>query len=146
MMFKPKCLALCSGIKAGIKGAIHAFSSMFDELSNDGWGLLLMDASNAFNSVNRAAAIWNSRILWSRSSRYIFNAYQGYAMLFIAGSKAYILIREGVTQGDPMAMLVYGIAILPLTKKLKNLEKWKQNWYADDSACLAKFKELKEWL
>jgi len=51
-----------------------------------------------------------------------------------------------VTQGDAMAMLVYGIAILPLTKKLKNLEKWKQNWYADDSACLAKFKELKEWL
>ena len=143
-----ECLAdqLCSGIKAGIEGAIHAFSSMFDELSNDGWGLLLMDASNAFNSVNRAAAIWNSRILWSRSSRYIFNAYQGYAMLFIAGSKTYILSREGVTQGDPMAMLVYGIAILPLTKKLKNLEKWKQNWYAVHSACLAKFKELKEWL
>jgi len=36
---------------------------------------------------------------------------------------------------------VYGIAFLPLTKKLKNLEKCKQNWYVDDSACLAKFKE-----
>jgi hypothetical protein len=56
------------------------------------------------------------------------------------------LSREGVTQGDPLAMLVYAIAVLPLTKRLKNKEKWKQNWYADDSACLAKFMELKEWL
>ena len=36
-------------------------------------------------------------------------------------------------------MLVNAIAVLPLTKKLKNKEKWKQSWYADDSACLAKF-------
>ena len=30
--------------------------------------------------------------------------------------------------------------------KLKCLDKWKQNWYADDSASLAKFQFLKEWL
>ena len=107
----------------------------------------MIDASNAFNSVNRAAAIWNSRILWSRCSRYIFNAYRGYAILFIAGSKIYILSREGVTQGDPLAMLVYAIAVLPLTKRLKkNKKNWKQNWYADVSECLAMLTLLLEWL
>jgi hypothetical protein len=38
------------------------------------------------------------------------------------------------------------IGILPLTRKLKNPEKWKQNWYADDSSCIATFDFLTEWL
>ena len=107
-------------------------------------GFLLMDASNAFNSVNRAAAIRNSRIVWSSCSRYIFNAYRGYDIFFIAGSKPYILSREGVRQGDPLAMLVYGIAILPPTKKLKNMKSGDR--IGIRTTCLAKFKELKEWL
>ena len=40
------------GLKAGVEGAIHALSDVFD-----GCGMLLMDASNAFNSVNRETAL-----------------------------------------------------------------------------------------
>ena len=143
-----ECLAdqICSGIKSGIEGSIHAFRSLYEELSIEDYGLLLIDASNAFNSISRAAAIWNTRIYWSRCSRYAFISYRGYAVLFITGSQVTLLSKEGVTQGDPLAMLVYGIGILPLTRKLKAPEKWKQNWYADDSACLAKLLLLKEWL
>ena len=54
--------------------------------------------------------------------------------------------KAGVTQGDPLAMLVYGLGMLPLTRKLKNPDKWKQNWYADDSSCIAAFEALVEWL
>ena len=74
---------LCSGLQAGMEGAIHAVHELFDMHCDDGWGLLLVDARNAFNSVNRVAALWNSRILWPRCSRYLFNTYQGYARLYI---------------------------------------------------------------
>ena len=86
-----------------------------------------MDAANAFNSMSRSAAIWNCRVLWSRSSRFIFNSYKGHAFLFVAGSSLVLLSKEGVTQGDPLAMLIYGIGVLPLTQKLKCPDKWKQN-------------------
>ena len=57
-----------------------------------------MDASNAFNSLNRAAAIWNSRILWPRCSRFLFNTYRGYASLVLQDNKK--TGKEGVGQGD----------------------------------------------
>ena len=42
---------LCSGIKGGIEGAIHAVSQLFETQCEDGDGLLLVDADNAFNSM-----------------------------------------------------------------------------------------------
>ena len=143
-----ECLAdqICSGLKSGIEGSIHAFRNLFNNHAQDGWGMLLMDAANAFNSISRSVVIWNSRVLWFRCSRFIFNSYRGFAILFIAASKVSLLSKEGVTQGDPLAMPAYGVGSLPLARKLKNPEKWKQNWYADDSSCIAVFDLLIEWL
>lgn len=50
-------------MRAGIEGAVHAINDLFDEHSNDGWGVLLVDAANAFNSINRLALLWNARVL-----------------------------------------------------------------------------------
>ena len=137
---------ICSGLKSGIEGSIHSMRNLFDEQAQDGYGLLLMDAVNAFNSMSRLAAIWNTSVLWPRCARFVFNSYRGYAVLYIAGSKQTLLSKEGVTQGDPLAMLVYGLGILPQTRKLKNPSKHKQNWYANDSGCFAQLLQLKEWL
>ena len=92
--------------------------------------------------------------------KFLFNFYQGYAVLIIRGASTYILSKEGVTQGDPLGMMFYAIALLPLTSKLKNrsaflLERaellkkkssWTQNWFADDSSCLSNLESILEWL
>ena len=62
---------------------------------------LLVEAQNAFNFVNRVAALWNARILWPQVLvQYFFTVVA--------------LSREGVTQGDPLSMLMYSITVLPL--------------------------------
>ena len=64
----------------------------------------------------------------------------------IAGSSQLILSKEGVAQGDPLSMLMYSVAILPLIRFLYDKNKWHQNWYADDSSCVGNFLNIKEWL
>ena len=133
---------LACGLKTGVEGAIHALSDVFDENKEDGCGMLLMDASNAFNSLNRETALWNARLLWPRCSRFPFITYRGFASLFIAGADEVICSREGTTQRDPLAMFFYGVPLLPLIQKLKDPKKVLQSWYVDDSAAIAKLKKL----
>ena len=48
---------LCSGLKAGIEGSVHAMRELYEEHCGNGWELLLVDAKK--NALNRAAALWN---------------------------------------------------------------------------------------
>ena len=77
---------LCSGIQAGIEAAVHSVRQIYNEKSIKGFGLLLMDADNAFNSVKRSAALWNSRVLWVRCSCFLFNSNREFALLSIKRS------------------------------------------------------------
>ena len=54
--------------KVNIQGAIHAVSQLFETQCEDGGGLLLVDADNAFNSIKRSAGLWNARVLWALCS------------------------------------------------------------------------------
>ena len=136
---------LACGVKAGIEGAVHSVEELFNSTKEDGHGLLLMDASNAFNALNRETALWNARILWPRCSRFLFNTYSGYAPLIVAGTTELLFSSEGTTQGDPLAMLFYGVSLMPLIESLKDRDKYLQTWYADDSGALGAL-ELVEWL
>jgi len=52
------------------------------------------------------------------------------ASLFIDGSTHWPC--EGTTQGDPLAMPMYAISLLPFIRKLSGLSR--QVWHADDAA------------
>ena len=86
---------LCGGIRSGIEGAVHAITDLFEEHRTSGWGVLLVDASNTFNSLNRAALLWNVRILWPRCSRFFFNTYRGSSPLVVRGSDVFLFSQEG---------------------------------------------------
>ena len=86
---------LCSGLKSGIDGAIYALWKVFAEKAGTGLGVLLIDARNAFNSLNWVLALWNARALWPLRSRFLFNTYRGHAALAVYGSKEYVYKRRG---------------------------------------------------
>ena len=118
---------------------------LFDLHTGDDWGVLFVDGRKAFNSVNRLAALWNARILWPQCYRFLFNTYCGYARLFVQGSDQVLLSKEGVTQGDPLSMMMYADALLPLIRSLEGSHRWIQNRYVDDSSCIIELFFVRRW-
>ena len=137
-------LQLCTGVKAGCEAASHAMNEIFDEAETD--GVLLVDASNAFNALNRAALLHNIQYVCPPLATYIRNCYGTPARLFVGGQE--VASAEGTTQGDPTAMDAYAIGIRPLLMMIKpheNGEKMKHVAYADDLAGGSKLELLREW-
>lgn len=114
---------LCGGLEAGIEGGIHAMCCQWGEVKDEEspWGALLVDAKNAFNEVHRTSLMWHVRHRWPSGSTFAFNAYRHSRVLVLRGFDGVLLSREGVTQGDPLAMVLYAIALLPIISKL---EQW----------------------
>jgi hypothetical protein len=102
-------------------------------------GVALIDASNGFNELNRYSMLWNVGHRWAKGRRLAFNCYRHFNILIVRkdnGDSAYTLWgEEGVSQGDPLAMVLYGIALMPLAEHLRRaVPEALTPWYADDSA------------
>ena len=62
-------LQVCAGRSAGSEAATHAMSQTFVEEGTN--GILLIDASNVFNQMNRSVALHNIQITCKEMSLYI---------------------------------------------------------------------------
>ena len=99
-------LQLCAGQPSGCEAAVHAVRNIFEEEECD--GVILVDASNVFNSINRKAMLHNIGILCPAMKIFAENCYSTSARLFITGG-AEIRSNEGTTQGDPISMALYAM-------------------------------------
>ena len=70
------------------------------------------------------------------------NTYREDSKLYIDGS--FILSQDGTTQGDPLAMPMYALGIVPLIQQLAEFEV-SQMWYADDASAGGSFLNLSSW-
>ena len=118
-------LQMCAGQIAGCEAAAHSVREHFQE--SDTEAALLVDASNAFNTLNRSIALHNVRHLCPPFSTILINSYRAHS---IDGEVLYS--QEGTTQGDPLAMPFYALATVPLITKLS--DSVDQTWYADNAA------------
>ena len=132
-------LQLCAGQIAGTEPAVHALRSSFD--SENCEALPLVDASNAFNSLNRQTALRNIRKQCPPLATVLINSYGAETDLFVDGEA--IKYSEGTTQGDPLAMPMYALATIPLIKLLN--QGANQVWYADDAAAMGKIQQVRTW-
>ena len=130
---------LAGGQIAGVEAAIHAVREKF--LQDETEAALLVDASNAFNSLNRNTSLHNIRFLCPALSTILINSYRAPTELFIDGEV--LLSQEGTTQGDPLAMPMYALATILLIKSLP--ESVSQVWYADDATALGTVSQLRVW-
>ncbi|KAG1654807.1 Down syndrome cell adhesion molecule-like protein Dscam2 [Nymphon striatum] len=134
-------LQLCAGQRAGCKAVAHAMKEIFDEDECD--AVLLVDADNAFNRINRKVMLHNICLVCPVIATYVINCYHVNARLFITGGTE-ITSQEGTTQGDPAAMPVYALATVPLLETLSTYDT-KQAAYADDLVSAGKLKSLLAW-
>ena len=134
-------LQLAAGQEGGCESAIHGMEKMFEDDQTQ--GVLLVDASNAFNCLNRKTSLLNIPFICPEFAVFIINTYRLPSRLFLPGG-TFILSNEGTTQGDNCASGFYSLSILPIILQL-SIIKCRQLWYADDAAAVGVLLALKEW-
>ena len=101
-------------------------------------GTTLIDARNGFNELIRLSVIWTVRHRWPAGAIFAFNCYKHWAQLLLRQPGELtvpILSKEGVTQGDPLSMVLYGITLAPLAEELRAADPGLLSpFYADDAA------------
>ena len=138
----------CTGLKSGIEAAVHAMRKIFEREETE--AILLVDAENAFNNLNRIAALHNIKEQCPPFYQYLQNTYRKPSKLIISNSEGHDYIRseEGCTQGDVAAMAKYALGIKPLINHLGekvDVNKCRQVWYADDSSAAGETFEMRKW-
>ena len=111
-------LQVCDEQEAGYESIIRAMHAIHEDETCE--AVLPVDASNAFNSINRNVFLHNVTIICPAFTIYVKNYYSLHSRLFIIGRNE-IRSCEETTQGNPIAMAVYAIAIIPMILMIADL-------------------------
>ena len=134
-------LQLCAGQKSGCEAAVHSMANIFNDEDTD--AVLLVDATNAFNLLNRRVMLNNIRLICPLVATFVINCYNQPARLFVTGGLE-ITSNERTTQGDPGSMAVYALSTLPLLSIISTTGT-RHVAFADDLSGAGDLKSLKHW-
>ena len=91
-------IQVCAGLPGWVEAAVHAMRKLYNDDQTE--AVLLVDADNAFNRLNRNSALHNIQFVCPEVSSYIINTYRSPAKLVVSDTNEELLSEEGVTQGD----------------------------------------------
>ena len=100
-------LQLCAGHLSGCEATVHYIQKLF--APPDCQAAILVDATNAFNSLNHQTTLRNVQYLCPSFSLTLIVRM---STCILGGST--LLSEGGTTQGDPLAMPIYALGTLPL--------------------------------
>ena len=120
---------------------MHAMHKIFESNETE----VIVDAENAFNSINRKALLHNIEYLCPAIAKFFYNCYAISARLLIIGGKE-LRSRERTTQGYPTAMAAYALGLTSLLDHLQSVKRSvKHLAFVDDLTWAGKLKEIKIW-
>ena len=121
------------GIPAGCEAIVHSLSIIFHGHSSpESRCSLLVDFSNAFNSIDRGLLFLEARARIPAISAWLECCYGFQPLLFLGDHT--ILSCLGVQQRDPLGPLAFALALHPLVEQIKQGVPglWLNSWYLDD--------------
>ena len=136
-------LQAASGFQGGAEAAIHAMRQVFED--DDTEAVILVDATNAFNLLNRQTALHNVQRTCPPFAKILINTYRSGTRLSV-GECREIASLEGTTQGDNIGGHFYNQGTIPLQNILHiSSPEIKQVWLADDATGAGTLANLLAW-
>ena len=80
---------VCAGMEGGCDAAVHAVYDVFSH--EDTEEILIVDAANAFNSLNRKATLHNMKFICPALATILTNTYQSQTRMFVSGGGEVLL-------------------------------------------------------
>ena len=138
---------VCAGQETGLEAAIYAIYDVYQQDETE--AVLLVDADNAFNSINRKAMLHNVSITCPLITTFIATCYMEPARIFVAGNHK-ITSRESKAHEDPTAMGTYALGVTPLIHFLSefifiNEHRSKEVVFADNFTVVGKASKIKAY-
>jgi hypothetical protein len=108
-------------------------------MPNSGFDTALFNFRNGVNEINRYLMLWTVAHCWTKASWFAFNRYRHQNIVFVydrpGKSPIRVLSREGIAQRCSLSMNLYGVALLPLLKRMQEaFPDVLAPTYADDTA------------
>ena len=122
------------GIPVGCEAIVHSLTSLLNDCSipPESRCVLLVDFSNAFNSIDRGHMFEEARARTPSISPWLECCYGSQPLLFLGEHT--ILSCCGVQQGDPLGPLGFALALHPIVERIKREVPGLllNSWYLDD--------------